>query len=100
MTKTELIAKVAKETSLSKAVSKGVFDTILNEIVATIKKEGRCAYFGLGVFQVVDRPKRPGRNPRTGEPVTIKAHKAVKFKASKALKDAVNPVKKPRAAKK
>jgi len=54
-----------------------------------LKKEGRFALAGLGTFEVVKRAKRKGRNPRTGEPVTIKAHKAVRFRPSKTLKDAV-----------
>ncbi len=90
MTKAELIAQVAEGTGLTKAAAKEAIEAILGKIVTTLKKEGRFAYFGLGVFEVVKRKKRKGRNPRTNEPVTIKAHKAVKFKAAKALKDAVN----------
>jgi DNA-binding protein HU-beta len=44
---------------------------------------------GLGTFEVVKRAKRQARNPRTGEPVAIKAHKAVKFRVAKSLKDLV-----------
>ena len=90
MTKTELIANVAKETGLTKAASKEAVETILSQITKTLKKEGRFAFFGLGVFEVVKRKKRMARNPRTNEPVQIKAHKAVKFKAAKALKDFIN----------
>jgi DNA-binding protein HU-beta len=90
MTKLELIAQVAKETGISQVDSKNALESILAQITKTLKKEGRIAFFGLGVFEVVKRKKRQGRNPRTNEPVTIKAHKAVKFKAAKALKDAVN----------
>jgi len=45
---------------------------------------------GLGVFEVVKRAKRKGRNPRTGEEVTVKAHKAVRFRPAKAVKEYVN----------
>jgi len=90
MTKSELIAKVADEHKLTKAAAKEVIESIVDKITKTLKKEGRVAYFGLGVFEVVKRKKREGRNPRTNEPVTIKAHKVVKFKAAKALKTAVN----------
>jgi len=90
MTKAELIAQVAEETGLTKAASKEAIEVILKKMTTTLKKEGRVAYFGLGIFEVVKRKKRKGRNPRTNEPVTIKAHKAVKFKAAKALKEAIN----------
>ena len=53
MTKSELIAHVAEETGLTKAASKEVLDTILAQIVKTLKKEGRFALFGLGIFEVV-----------------------------------------------
>jgi DNA-binding protein HU-beta len=49
--------------------------------------------FGLGVFEVVKRPRRKGRNPRTGETLVIKAHKVVRFRPAKSLKDSVNSVK-------
>ncbi|MDR1044196.1 MAG: HU family DNA-binding protein [Candidatus Adiutrix sp.] len=90
MTKAELIAQVAEETGLTKAASKGAVETVVGNIIKTLKKEGRFAYYGLGVFEVVKRKKRKGRNPRTNEPVIIKAHKAVRFKAAKSLKEAVN----------
>ena len=90
MTKAELAAKIAADAGLSQAQAKKTLTTILEKITKTLKKEGRFALFGLGVFSVVKRAKRQARNPRTGEPVTIKAHKAVKFKPAKALKDAVN----------
>jgi len=90
MTKAELIAQIAEETGLTKAASKEAIEAILTKITKTLKKEGRFAFFGLGVFEVVKRKKRMARNPRTGEPVQIKAHKAVKFKAAKALKDTIN----------
>ena len=90
MTKAELIAQVAAETGMTKVTSQQVLDTLVTAVTKTLKKEGRFALAGVGVFTVAKRAKRKGRNPRTGEPVTIKAHKAVKFKAAKALKDTVN----------
>ena len=90
MTKAELIAHVAQETGLTKVTSKEVIDTILNQVVKTLKKEGRFALFGLGIFEVVKRGKRIARNPRTNEPAVVKAHKAVKFKAAKSLKETLN----------
>ena len=90
MTKSELIAQVAKETEISQVDSKKTLECILSQIIKTLKKDGRMAIFGLGVFEVVKRKKRQGRNPRTNEPVTIKARKAVRFTSAKALKDAIN----------
>ncbi len=89
MTKAELIAQVAAETAQTKAVAASVVDTFLKVTAETIKKEGRFVLSGLGIFEVVKRAKRAARNPRTGEPIVIKAHKTVKFKAAKALKDLV-----------
>jgi len=89
MTKTELTAALAKETGLTKILAKQVLETILVATTKTLKKEGRFALVGLGSFEVVKKARRKGRNPRTGEPVTIKAHKAIRFKPSKILKDAV-----------
>ena len=90
MTKTELVDNLAQETGLTKALAKQVIETIITQTTKTLKKEGRFALAGLGTFEVVKRAKRAARNPRTGEPVTIKAHKAVRFRPAKALKDVVN----------
>ena len=90
MKKTELVAQLAKETGLTKVAAKQFIEAIVAQTTRTLKKQGRFALTGLGIFEVVKRPRRKGRNPRTGEPVTIKAHKAVRFRPSKTLKDAVN----------
>ena len=89
MNKTELVAQLAKKIDLSKTIAKQVVETILAQTTKTLKKTGRFALIGFGIFEVVKRAKRKARNPRTGEPVTIKAHKAVRFRPSKTLKDAV-----------
>jgi len=90
MTKAELIAIVAQETGLTKTTTDQVLETVLTAITKTLKKDGRFALSGLGSFEVVKRKKRTARNPRTGEPIVVKAHKAVKFRAAKVLKDTVN----------
>jgi DNA-binding protein HU-beta len=89
MTKAELIAQVAAETGQTKAAAGSVVETLLTTVTKTLKKEGRFALSGLGVFEVVKRAKRQARNPHTNEPITVKAHKAVKFRAAKSLKDLV-----------
>jgi DNA-binding protein HU-beta len=90
MTKTEMVAFLAKETGFTNVKAKEVVEAILAQATKTLKKQGRFILPGIGSLEVVKRAGRKGRNPRTGEPVKIKAHKAVKFKAAKALKDAVN----------
>jgi DNA-binding protein HU-beta len=90
MTKSELISQVAADTGVSKVDIQKVVESVISTIIKSLKKEPRFPVFGLGIFEVVKRPKRKGRNPRTGEPLTVKAHKAVKFKAAKVFKDAVN----------
>jgi DNA-binding protein HU-beta len=89
MTKAEFVEKLTQETGLTKAQAKQVLESFLAHTTKTLKKEGRFALSGLGTFEVVKRAKRAGRNPRTGEAVTIKAHKAVRFRPAKTLKDAV-----------
>ncbi|MDR1576792.1 MAG: HU family DNA-binding protein [Deltaproteobacteria bacterium] len=90
MTKAELISQVALETGLTKVDAKKAVTSLIDSVVTGLKKDGRFPLFGLGVFDVVKRPKRKGRNPRTGEPITIKARKAVRFKPAKQLKVSVN----------
>jgi len=89
MNKAEFIASVAQETGLTKTATNQVLETVLTTINKTLKKEGRFVLHGIGSFEVVKRKKRTARNPRTNEPVVVKAHKAVKFKAAKALKEYV-----------
>ena len=78
MNKTELVAAMAKETNLSK------------KDVEAVLKCGKIQLVGFGTFEVSERAAREGRNPQTGETMTIAASKAPKFKAGKALKDLVN----------
>ena len=90
MTKTDLIAKVAEQTGLSKkdaekAVS-AVIDTVSDALVAGDKVQ----IVGFGTFEVRERSERKGRNPRTKEEITIAASKLPCFKAGKALKDSVS----------
>ena len=90
MTKAEFVEILAHETGLTKIQAKEVLESFSAQTTKTLKKAGRIALSGLGTFEVVKRAKRAGRNPRTGEAVTIKAHKAVRFRPAKSLKDAVS----------
>ena len=90
MNKTELIEHIAKTADISKAASGGTLDALMGAVEMTLKKNGSVTLVGFGTFSVGKRAARTGRNPRTGEAIKIKAAKIPKFRAGKALKDAVN----------
>ncbi|MDR1676918.1 MAG: HU family DNA-binding protein [Deltaproteobacteria bacterium] len=90
MTKAELITQVSQEAGLTRDQAKKSVESVISSITRTLKKDKRIMVYGLGVFDVVKRPKRKGRNPQSGETLIIKARNVVKFKPSKALKDSVN----------
>jgi DNA-binding protein HU-beta len=89
MTKAELIDKVASGAGLSKVDASKALDTTLNSIKGALKKGQKVTLVGFGTFSVVKRKSRKGRNPRTGDVITIPAAKIPKFTSGKALKDAV-----------
>ncbi len=89
MTKAELIAKVAKKTSCSQVLTGGVIDAALGEIRGLLAKGGAISFTGFGSFTVAKRAKRKGRNPQTGQEMTIAASKVARFRPGKGLKDAV-----------
>ena len=90
MNKTDLVDRVADAADLSKASAARALDAVLESITDALKDGDQVALVGFGTFLVKDRPARQGRNPQTGETITIKASKAPSFKAGKALKDALN----------
>ncbi|MFA4918893.1 MAG: HU family DNA-binding protein [Thermodesulfovibrionales bacterium] len=87
MTKAELIDKIASGTGLSKADATRALDTTLNSVKAAMKKGQKVTLVGFGTFSVSKRKSRKGRNPRTGDVITIPAAKVPKFTAGKSLKD-------------
>jgi len=89
MTKAELIEKVAKEAKITKAAAGKSIDAIIDGISKALKKGDRVSLVGFGSFSVSKRKARAGRNPQTGEPITIPARKVAKFKAGSALSKAV-----------
>jgi DNA-binding protein HU-beta len=89
MNKTELAAAVAAKTGLKKKDAEKVADAFIATITEALKLGDKVALSGLGTFEVKEKAARIGKNPRTGEAVEIAASKAPKFKAGKALKDAV-----------
>lgn len=90
MNKNDLIAAVADNTGLSKADATKAVDGVLESVTGALTSGGEVRLVGFGTFSVADRAASTGRNPRTGESIQIPASKQPKFKAGKALKDAVN----------
>lgn len=89
MTKAELIDKIASGVKISKADAGKALDAVIDNIKRALKKGDKVMLVGFGTFSVAKRKARKGRNPRTGEEIKIPASKVPKFKAGKALKDAV-----------
>ena len=90
MTKVELIASVAAEAGMSKKDAEKAVNAALAAITEELKNGGKVSLVGFGTFEVRERPERQGRNPRTGETLTIPACKMVKFRPGKMLKDALD----------
>lgn len=90
MNKSELIDAIAKSADLPKAAAGRALDAVIEAVTNELKEGGSVSLVGFGVFSVKERAERAGRNPRTGESITIPAAKIPNFKAGKALKDAVN----------
>ena len=87
--KSELIDQIAKSADLSKAAAGRALDATIAAVKASVKKGGDVTLVGFGTFYVSKRAARNGRNPQTGAAIKIKAAKVPKFRAGKALKDAV-----------
>lgn len=90
MNKTDLIEEIAKQADITKASATRALDAMLDAVTATLASNGTVTLVGFGTFSVGERAERTGRNPRTKEAIKIKGAKVPKFKAGKALKDAVN----------
>lgn len=90
MTKSELIKAIAKKASLTEAQTNEAVKALTDVITDALAKGDKIQLPGLLTAETVERPARNGRNPRTGESMTIPAHKAVKLSASSTLKKAVS----------
>lgn len=90
MNKTELIAAVAEKAEISKRDAEKAVKAFTDAVAEELAKGGKVQLVGFGNFEVSERPAREGRNPRTGETMTIAASKTPKFKPGKALKDEIN----------
>ena len=90
MNKAELIKAVASRAGISSAEASSAVDGVFDTITDTLSSGSDVRLAGFGSFSVVERKATSGRNPRTGEAISIPASKQPKFKAGKTLKDAVN----------
>ena len=88
--KSELIEAIAKSADISKAAAGRALDATVTSIRASLRKGSTVTLVGFGTFYVGKRAARSGRNPRTGASIKIKSAKIPKFRAGKALKDALN----------
>ena len=90
MNKTELVAAMAEQADMTKKDAEKALTAFTEVVAKELKNGGKIQLVGFGTFEVAQRAAREGRNPQTGETMTIAACKAPKFKAGKALKDAIN----------
>ena len=90
MNKSELINAIAEQANLSKADAGRSLDALIKTIETTLRAGDSIALVGFGTFAVKERAERTGRNPQTGQEITIAAAKVPSFKPGKGLKDAVN----------
>jgi len=88
--KNEIIEAMAAATNLARKDAAAAYDAFLNAVTAALQSGEKVNVEGLGAFSVSDRAERAGRNPKTGEAITIPAARAVKFKPGKELKESVN----------
>ena len=90
MNRRELIARIVKETRISKALASRMVAAMLATITKSLKKGEAVTLVGFGTFKTTVRKARKGRNPLTGGAIRIPKRKAVRFSAGKALKTAIN----------
>ena len=90
MNKTELITAIAESADISKKDSEKALKAFVDVVTEELKKGEKIQLVGFGTFEVSERAAREGRNPQTGKTMKSEACKAPKFKAGKALKDAIN----------
>ena len=90
MNKSELVAAIAEKAEMSKKDAEKALKAFEEVVTETLAADGKVQLVGLGTFDVAESAAREGRNPQTGEAMPIPACKAPRFKAGKALKDAIN----------
>lgn len=86
MNKAELIDKMVEATGITRVLAGKALDCVLNNMGKAMKDGERVIFSGFGSFHVAERAEQKGRNPQTGETISIPAHKVVKFKPGKKLR--------------
>ena len=89
MNKHDIIAKIAKDTGLTKTAVAGAIDSLIESITKSLKKGDSVSFVGFGTFKTSNRKARKARNPQTGAPINIPKRRVPRFTAGKALKQAV-----------
>jgi DNA-binding protein HU-beta len=84
---TELVGALAEKTGVTKAQAREVLDAHAELLISELKANGSVQLAGIGKLKLGDRAERQGRNPSTGEAITIKASKTIKFSGGKRFKD-------------
>jgi DNA-binding protein HU-beta len=90
MNKKELIDALADQTSLTKGQAEAAINALASIITSSLSRRQEVSIYGVGTFCAKSVEERQGRNPSTGEAITVAAHVKPLFKASKTLKDAIN----------
>ena len=90
MNKQELISVMSEKSELTKVDTEKALKAFIDVVTEEMKNKGKVQLVGFGTFETTERAARTGRNPQTGETIEIKASTAPKFKAGKALKNAIN----------
>jgi DNA-binding protein HU-beta len=90
MNHSDFVQKITEAAGISKAAASQAVDALIETILDAAQAGDEVRVSGLGTFDVVTREARPGRNPQTGEPISIPASKALRFRAGKAAKDQLN----------
>jgi DNA-binding protein HU-beta len=88
--KAEMIDEIAQAAEISKSAAERAIDALVGAVKTSLKKGDDVTLVGFGTFYPSERAARTGRNPRTGETLQIAASRVPKFRAGKALKDAIN----------
>lgn len=90
MNKTELVAKMAEKSELTKKEAEAALESFMESVTEALVAGDKIQLVGFGTFEIVERAAREGRNPQTGAPMQIAASKSAKFKPGKGLKDKLN----------
>jgi DNA-binding protein HU-beta len=88
--KQELIAKIVKDTGLTKVNAGAALESLLDGVTKSLKKGNAVTFVGFGTFQTSQRKARTARNPQTGATIKVPKRRVVRFKAGKALKSTLN----------